>query len=113
MPGGGVEDDEALIDAFRREMVEELGTEPKMGRLLYVQQFARKGIDYLEFFFLIENPEDYKSVDLSRTTHGEKEIAAIDFVDPKTAYVLPEFLTNEDLPAFIASSQPVRFFARY
>jgi len=113
LPGGGVEDGEPLLDAFRREMVEELGVEPKTGRLLYVQQFARNGVDYLEFFFLIENPEDYQNIDLSKTTHGGKEIAAIEFVDPKSVYVLPEFLSAEDLPGFIASNQPTKFFARY
>lgn len=113
LPGGGVEDGEPLLDAFRREMVEELGVEPKMGRLLYVQQFARKGVDYLEFFFLIDNPGDYQNVNLSKTTHGEKEIEAIEFIDPKTAYILPEFLSTEDLPAFIASNEPVRILGRY
>ena len=66
----------------RKLKVEELGAEPKIGRLLYVQQFALEDDDQdiLEFFFHIENPEDYQNVDLGKTTHGEKEIAAVDFV---------------------------------
>ena len=113
LPGGGVDDGESIEDAIRREMIEELGAEPKIGRVLYVQQFAHKDTDYLEFFFLIENPQDYQKIDLSKTTHGEKEIAVIDFVDPKTAHILPEFLSTEDLPVFIASNQPVRVFDQY
>jgi ADP-ribose pyrophosphatase YjhB (NUDIX family) len=115
LPGGGVDNGETLVGAFQREIVEELGVEPKIGRLLYVQQFVRKdkNLDMLEFFFHIENAQDYKNVDLAKTTHGTKEIEAIDFVDPKTTHILPEFLTTEDLPAFIANNQPTKFFARY
>ena len=114
-PGGGVEDGERLLDACKREMVEELGAEPKIGRLLYVQQFALEDDDQdiLEFFFHIENPEDYQNVDLGKTTHGEKEIAAVDFVDPASTHILPTFLTTENLPEFIASGGPVRFFTQY
>lgn len=113
LPGGTLDDGEGLEAALKREMVEELGVKPKIGRLLYVQQFDHKGVDYLEFFFLIENPEDYQNIDLSKTEYGEKEIRTVDFIDPKTAHVLPEFLSTEDLPAFIAGSEPVRVFARY
>ena len=111
LPGGGVDQDESLLAAFKREMVEELGVEPKIGRLLYVQQFKDKGREILEFFFHIENPEDYTKFDLSKTTHGQKEIQAVDFVDPATTHILPTFLTAESLAEFIASNNPVRFFS--
>lgn len=113
-PGGGVDMGEPLAEAFKREMIEELGVEPKVGRLLYVQQFERNDDkDILEFLFLIENPEDYRDVDISKTTHGPDEIEAIDFVDPKSVRVLPEFLQTENLEEFIASNQPTKFFAKY
>lgn len=112
LPGGGVDDGESILDACKREMVEELGVEPKVGRLLYVQQFAHKDVAYLEFFFHIENAQDYTDIDLHKTTHGAKEIQKLDFIDPKTVPVLPEFLTTEDLPGFVASNQPVRLIAR-
>lgn len=113
LPGGGVDDNESLLDAFKREMVEELGVEPKVGRLLYVQQFISKDLDMLEFFFNIENPEDYLHVDLSKTTHGPAEIEAIDFVDPATTHILPEFLTTDNVAEFVASDEATRFFSRY
>ena len=110
-PGGGLDEGESLIEGVKRELIEELGVEPKVGRLLYVQQFERNDDkEVVEFLFHIENPEDYKNVDITKTTHGPAEIEAVDFVDPKTLRVLPEFLTTEDLEAFIASNEPVRFF---
>lgn len=113
LPGGGVDPGESLTDAFKREMVEELGVEPKIGRLLYVQQFPRHDKEILEFFFLIENPEDFRDADPSKTTHGPAEIEAIEFVDPKTTRILPEFLTTENLPEYIAGGGPVRFYSQF
>lgn len=96
LPGGKVELGESLLDAVRREMVEETGIEPRVGGLLYVQQF-RAGQEGLEFFFHITNSEDYLRIDLSKTSHGEAEIAEIKFVDPATTVILPKFLSSEPL----------------
>ncbi len=111
LPGGTVDDGESLLDAFKREMIEELGVEPKVGRLLYVQQFKHNDIEYLEFFFHVENAEDYTNVDLGTTSHGAKEIQKLDFVDPKAVHILPKFLATENLGEFTASNQPTKFFA--
>lgn len=113
LPGGGIDDGESIIDAFKREMIEELGVEPKVGRLLYVQQFTHGGKDYTEFFLHIENPKDYTDIDLDKTSHGYVEIEQIAFVDTKTTTILPEFLTTEDLEGFIASNHPAKLFAQY
>lgn len=114
-PGGGLDAGESLTDGIMREMLEETGITPKVGRLLYVQQFTSQGRDqeYLEFFFHIENAEDYLNIDLTKTTHGDTEIAEIAFVDPKTTNILPKFFTTEDLPTFIANNHPVKFFTFY
>lgn len=111
LPGGGLDMGEALLDGIHREMIEETGVTPKVGRLLYVQQFMHDRRDFLEFFFHIENAKDYAKIDLSQTTHGETEIEEIAFVDPKTTRILPKLLTTEPLADFIASDQPTRFFA--
>ncbi|MDB5182248.1 MAG: hydrolase [Candidatus Saccharibacteria bacterium] len=91
-PGGGIDDGEAIIPALEREMIEETGIPANVGRLLYVQQYNFKGQENLEFFFEITNAKDYLNIDLSKTTHGETEIAEFGFIDPSDQKVLPEFL---------------------
>lgn len=103
LPGGGLEEGEALIAGVEREMIEETGVKPTVGSLLYVQQFLHGDKDYIEFFFHITNGEDYLSIDLSKTTHGMEEIEEIGFVNPTENHILPEFLTTDNLTGHIAS----------
>ncbi len=95
VPGGGVDPGEGLIPALEREMIEETGIAARVGRLLYVQQFKWHGQEQMEFFFLIENAADYLAIDLSKTSHGQKEIAKLGFIDAAKETVLPEFLSRE------------------
>ena len=99
--GGGVDPGEPLEIAVEREIIEETGIKPRVGRLLFVQQFLsthEPPVEQMEFFFLIENPEDYESIDLSKATHGDEEIEKIEFIDPsKEEYgLLPTFLRDID-----------------
>ena len=111
LPGGGLDEGEALLDGVKREMVEETGVIPEVGSLLYVQQFTFGEKDYLEFFFHITNSQDYLNIDLSQSTHGEAEIEQIEFIDPAAQHVLPEFLGTE-LSELVASGQPTRIISR-
>lgn len=111
LPGGGLDDGEALVAGVEREMIEETGVKPVVGNLLYVQQFAQGEREFIEFFLHITNSEDYLNIDLSKTTHGEEEIAEIDFVDPATTRIMPEFLRTDDIGAHIANGSPTRVFS--
>ena len=106
--GGGVEPGEPLIEALKREVVEETGVKPVIGNLLYVQQFRSGGNEQMEFFFHVTNDKDFLNIDLSRTTHGEIEIAKIDFIDVTKETVLPEFLTKEKYENL--ENHPTKFF---
>lgn len=107
-PGGGLDDGESLHQGLNREMIEETGIAPKIGKLLFIQQFHDGTKEQLEFFFHIENANDYESIDLSSTSHGVKEIINVAFVDPTTAHLLPQFLTKTDIQAFIEQTLPVQ-----
>jgi ADP-ribose pyrophosphatase YjhB (NUDIX family) len=112
--GGGLDPQESLLDGLHREMIEETGIVPKIGKLLFVQQFADpddKTKEHLEFFFLIENTADYESIDLSATTHGVAEIARSDFIDPKENVIMPLFLSKIDIRDFVENDRPVYFYS--
>lgn len=96
-PGGGIDQGEAIIPALEREMIEETGIKPAIGNLIYIQQFENNNLESIEFFFHVTNGDDYLNIDLSQTSHGNIEIAEIDFFDPKTINLLPKFLTEVDL----------------
>ena len=108
VPGGGVEEAEDILSATRREMIEETGVDPDIGNLVLVQQFKEEDTEHLEFFFHIKNTEDYLNIDLSKTTHGEAEIAEIAFKDPQDINLLPKILKEIDLQSLDTAS--VKFF---
>lgn len=110
-PGGGVDDGEDLITALHREMIEETGVAPQIGQLLFIQQYTEsENSEQLEFFFHIANAEDYKNIDLSKTTHGELEIADYGFVDPKEANLLPIDLQHLDIKSHIKKNSTAQLF---
>jgi 8-oxo-dGTP diphosphatase len=96
-PGGGLDPMEPLEDCLVREMIEETGVKPTVGRLLFIQQFKESDDEeQLEFFYHVTNVEDYESIDLSQTSHGEVEISEHGFIQIGHTQLLPEFIRTLD-----------------
>ena len=109
-PGGGLDPSESLHDGLVREMIEETGIAPEIGKLLYVQQYREEnGREYLEFFYHVTNVDDYETIDLASTTHGEIEVAEYGFIDPAQENILPKFLQTADIAKDIEAGQMQEF----
>ena len=62
LPGGHLEQGEDAKECIKREIIEELGIEPEIGRLQYIHTFQNKSSENkqeVEFFFEIKNSEKY------------------------------------------------------
>lgn len=102
LPGGHMEWAENIHDALKREIVEEFGIEPQIGRLLYINNFVEGDIKQsIEFFFEVTNSKDYLDTENLGGTH-KHELAEICWINKDTEKcLLPEqlqkYLKNENL----------------
>jgi 8-oxo-dGTP pyrophosphatase MutT (NUDIX family) len=106
-PGGGLEGYESIHDGLTREIIEETGITPKIGKLLFIQQFHDGEKQQFELFFHIENADDFEKIDLNNTSHGIVEVKNCEFVDPTNHEVLPAFLRKIDIQEYISNDKPV------
>lgn len=109
IPGGGLDPFEPLQKGVEREILEELGVRAKVGGLLFIQQFRsdRFGRDEeLEFFFLVENTEDFHTINLKNTTHGAVELARVEFINPQNEVILPDILQTVSIEGLMNSPVP-------
>jgi ADP-ribose pyrophosphatase YjhB (NUDIX family) len=85
LPEGHLEWGEDVEACMRREIIEELGVEPIIGRLLYVNTFQvskpQWDIQPFEFFFEITNGGDFVACEERSRTHAH-ELAEILWADP-------------------------------
>ncbi len=81
LPGGKLEHGEDIKDCLERELVEELGVKPQVGRLLYVNNFIDKENNQnIDFMFEVLNGGDYLDLNNKERTHAF-EISEIIWVE--------------------------------
>jgi ADP-ribose pyrophosphatase YjhB (NUDIX family) len=93
LPGGKLEWGEGVMECMKREIVEELGVEPELGRLLYVNTFVdSENSQSVEFFFEVKNGNQYSDVKKLKGAHAH-ELAEIIWATPADdVRILPEEL---------------------
>jgi ADP-ribose pyrophosphatase YjhB (NUDIX family) len=96
LPGGHLEWGEDIKDCIRREIVEELGVEPTLGRLFYINNFVDdEGIHNVEFFFEVTNGGDYEGCEKRTRSHAH-ELAEISWAGPADDIkILPKEIADD------------------
>ncbi len=94
LPGGHLEYGEDVVTCIKRELVEELGVSPEIGRLLYINTFKVNN-QYVEFFFEVKNGKDYLNIDGLERTHAH-ELAEILWISPNSGIEILPKQFNED-----------------
>lgn len=71
LPGWTLEDWETTRECVEREIMEELWVKAQVGPLAFMQEFIRDNWEtVIDFWYLIENPEDFENLDISSATHA-------------------------------------------
>jgi ADP-ribose pyrophosphatase YjhB (NUDIX family) len=71
LPGGNLEYREDIKECLKREIIEELGVSPDVGRLLYINNFTdKRGSTSIDFFFEVKNGKDFIGCEKLDRTHA-------------------------------------------
>lgn len=94
LPGGHMELGENVIDSTKREITEELGISPQIGRLLFINNFTREEAQSVEFFFEITNGKDYLDIENIGGTHKHEFVELIWMGKDDSRILLPKSVQN-------------------
>lgn len=108
LPGGRLEFGENIEKAMKREIKEELGVDPVLGRLLYIHNLIQEDTQNIEFFFEVTNSEDYADILNLKGTHSF-EICEIKLISPNEENTLLPKELAEDFKNGLLLNDKVRF----
>ncbi len=109
LPGGHMDPGETPQECVKREIMEELGITPELGRLLYVHTFRDKGVvDTVEFFFEVTNGVEYLLFEDEERTHAF-ELAEVRWVSKEDNIILLPKRLGEDFKGGTLLSQTTRY----
>lgn len=83
LPGGHLDYGENPKECIERELIEELGVKPIIGRLLFVYTYTKEERHFVEFFFEIKNGSEYLLHEEKEKSHAY-EIEEVLWVDSKS-----------------------------
>ena len=111
LPGGHLEYGEDIFSCMKREIVEELGIEPIIGRLLYVNNFVDgKFCHSVEFFFEIKNSSDFIDCVKLVRTHAH-ELAEIIWINKDDNFEIRPQSIQSDFKNGNLSSDNIKFIS--
>jgi ADP-ribose pyrophosphatase YjhB (NUDIX family) len=109
LPGGHLEWGEDIKGCLIREIIEELGITPEIGRLLYINNFIEKETrQSIEFFFEVTNSHEFKNLENLERTHAF-ELAEIIWASPADSNPLRPGRVWEDFKNGMILSDIVRY----
>jgi ADP-ribose pyrophosphatase YjhB (NUDIX family) len=107
LPGGHLEWGEDLQECLSREIFEELGIKPKIGKLSYVNMFIEEKDNkhYIEFFFEVLNGEDYLNIEKLASSHSHELINIVWASPTDNLDILPKELAKDFKEGKMISSE--------
>jgi 8-oxo-dGTP pyrophosphatase MutT (NUDIX family) len=90
LPGGKLEWPENPKECLEREIEEEFGVKPQIGKLLYINNYGDGIHAFIEFFFEVKNWADYRDIEKLSGAY-RTELLDVLWVDKNTNLeILPE-----------------------